>query len=114
MCYLTRAKIKSYHIFIKIFFIIISVVSIFMCTSDMRRDTGRHQSFPMHAKGANASNSYPDYEELKRNALGGAMRKFILVVYGLVNALVTVALILLVVYAPTRPILEEVGILTMQ
>jgi hypothetical protein len=100
--------------FVAFHFLTHLVLSILMCASDMRRDTGRHQSYPMRAKGANASNSYPDYEELKRDAPGGAVRKFILVVYGLVNALVTVALILLVVYAPTRPILEEVGILTVQ
>jgi len=54
---------------------------------------------------------YPDYEELKRDAPGSPVRIFVLIVYMLVNVIVAAALILLVVMAPTRPALEEFGIL---
>ena len=46
--------------------------------------------------------AYPDYEELKRDAPGSSVRIFVLIVYMLVNVIVTAALILLVVMAPTR------------
>jgi len=55
--------------------------------------------------------AYPDYEELKRDAPGSSVRIFVLIVYMLVNVIVTAALILLVVMAPTRSTLEEFGIL---
>jgi len=55
--------------------------------------------------------AYPDYEELKRDAPGSSVRIFVLIVYMLVNVIVTAALILLVVMAPTRSKLEEFGIL---
>ena len=46
--------------------------------------------------------AYPDYEELKRDAPGSSVRIFVLIVYMLVNVIVTAALILLVVMAPAR------------
>ena len=46
--------------------------------------------------------AYPDYEELKRDAPGSSVRIFVLIVYMLVNVIVTAALVLLVVMAPTR------------
>lgn len=55
--------------------------------------------------------AYPDYEELKRDAPGSGVRIFVLIVYMMINIIVTAALILLVVMAPTRPKLEEFGIL---
>jgi len=55
--------------------------------------------------------AYPDYEELKRDAPGSSVRIFVLIVYMLVNVIVTAALVLLVVMAPTRSTLEEFGIL---
>jgi len=55
--------------------------------------------------------AYPDYEELKRDAPGSSVRIFVLIVYMLVNVIVTAALILLVVMAPARSKLEEFGIL---
>jgi len=60
---------------------------------------------------ARNSGPYPDYEELKRDQPGSSVRTFVLVVYGLVNIIVTAALILLVVMAPTRQQLVEFGIL---
>jgi hypothetical protein len=60
---------------------------------------------------ARNSGPYPDYEELKRDQPGSSVRTFILCVYALVNIIVTAALILLVVMAPTRQQLVEFGIL---
>ena len=51
---------------------------------------------------ARNGHAYPDYEELKRDAPGSSVRIFVLIVYMLVNVIVTAALILLVVMAPTR------------
>jgi len=55
--------------------------------------------------------SYPDYEELKRDQPGSSVRTFVLCVYTLINMIVTAALILLVVMAPTRQKLVDFGIL---
>jgi len=54
---------------------------------------------------------YPDYEELKRDQPGSSIRTFVLFVYMIVNVIVTAALILLVVLAPTRQELVKIGIL---
>ena len=45
---------------------------------------------------------FPDYEELKGDSSGSGLRIFVLVVYFIINIIVTAALILLVVLAPTR------------
>ena len=55
--------------------------------------------------------SYPDYEELKRDAPGAGLRKFFLAVYILVGSLITAALIAMAVLAPTRDFLVEFNIL---
>lgn len=54
---------------------------------------------------------FPEYEELKRDAPGGNLRKFFLAFYIVVGSLVTAALIALVVLAPTRPNLVQAGLL---
>ena len=54
---------------------------------------------------------FPDYEELKGDSSGHGLRIFILVVYFIINVIVTTALILLVVLAPTRQKLVDIGIL---
>jgi len=54
---------------------------------------------------------FPDYEELKGDSSGSGLRIFVLVVYFIINVIVTAALILLVVLAPTRTKLEDLGIL---
>ena len=46
--------------------------------------------------------AYPDYEELKRDQPGSSVRTFVLCVYVIINLIVTAALVLLVVLAPTR------------
>jgi len=55
---------------------------------------------------------YPDYEELKRDHPGAGVRKFGLAAYTVVNFVVTALLIVLVVLAPTRPTLVNIGILS--
>ena len=45
---------------------------------------------------------FPDYEELKGDSSGSGLRIFVLVVYFIINVIVTAALVLLVVLAPTR------------
>ena len=44
----------------------------------------------------------PDYEVIKRDAPGSMVRIFLLLVYALINVLVTAILILIVVLAPVR------------
>ena len=63
--------------------------------------------YPMRQMGR----SYPDYEELKRDAPGAGLRKFFLAVYILVGSLITAALIAMAVLAPTRDFLVEFNIL---
>merc|ERR1712079_249488 len=50
-------------------------------------------------------------QELKGDSSGSGLRIFVLVVYFIINSIVTAALILLVVLAPTRTKLENLGIL---
>ena len=45
---------------------------------------------------------FPDYEELTRDSPGSTIRLFVFVVYIIVNVIVSTALVLLVVLAPTR------------
>ena len=47
-------------------------------------------------------NMFPDYEELQRDSPGSTVRLFVLLIYFIVNVIVSAALILLVVLAPTR------------
>lgn len=62
----------------------------------MRKDRpGGHGTYPMRS---NKNGLYPDYEELKRDAPGAGIRKFFLVVYFLVAAILATSLILLVNY----------------
>ena len=49
---------------------------------------------------------FPDYEELKGDSSGSGLRIFVLVIYFIINVIVTAALILLVVLAPTRWVLS--------
>ena len=96
--------------FVAFHFIMHLILSILMCSSDMRKDKQGYSSYPM--RNLNGTKGlYPDYEELKRDSPGTGVRKFFLFVYLLVIALVAAALILLVVFAPTRPVLEQAGIL---
>jgi len=65
--------------------------------------SGAGLSMRAHAAHHNGHHfAYPDYEELKRDAPGSPVRIFVLILYMLVNFIVTAALVLLVVMAPTR------------
>ena len=64
-----------------------------------------------HMPGGGRHNTFPEYEELKRDAPGGALRKFFLALYIIVGSLVTAALVALVILAPTRQALVDANIL---
>ena len=102
--------------FVGFHFIMHLVLSLLMCSSDMAKEKqGYNAAYPMRPmNGKSGHHMYPDYEELKRDAPGAGVRKFLLAIYMMVNLLVTAALILLVVYAPIRPSLEQAGILQPQ
>ena len=79
-------------------FILHLILSLHQCTSDMRKDRNGYAAYPMRNLNGQKGGLYPDYEELKRDAPGSGIRKFFLVVYVLVAAIATAALILLVIY----------------
>ena len=105
--------------FVAFHFLMHLVLSLLMCSSDMKKDKmsggggngNGYNSYPMRNMNGKNGNMYPDYEELKRDAPGGAVRKFFLAVYMLGNLVFAAALVLLVVFAPVRPILVRAGIL---
>jgi len=75
------------------------------CVSDSK--AGKVAGFPgvaMRPLGgkANPYHAYPDYEELKRDSPGSAGRVFLLILYAIVNVVITATLILIVVFAPFR------------
>jgi len=82
------------------------------CVTCVSESQSNKSGYPLAMRPmARNGHAYPDYEELKRDAPGSSVRIFVLIVYMLVNVIVTAALILLVVMAPTRSTLEEFGIL---
>jgi len=85
------------------------IMSCVMCKSehDAIGSKSTKNGYPMRQMGR----SYPDYEELKRDAPGAGLRKFFLAVYILVGSLITAALIAMAVLAPTRDFLVEFNIL---
>lgn len=112
--------------FVAFHFLMHLTLSLMMCISDRQRKMrgkynpnqhGGNNGYPMHQMGYASprginSHPYPDYEELKGDSPGSGVRKFFLAVYILVSGLVAAALIALVVLAPSRPLLQEVGILS--
>lgn len=91
------------------------LMSLMNCASDSRAAKTSPLKYPGRGYSGHRSNlPYPDYEELKRDAPGSGIRTFTLVMYGIINAVVTAALILLVAMAPTRPVLIDIGILQTQ
>ena len=97
-------------------------LSLMMCVSErQKKKRGKYHpngsGYPMHHMGYQATRGmppvhpYPDYEELKGDSPGSALRKFFLAVYIIVAALVAAALIALVVLAPSRSLLIDAGIL---
>ena len=93
-------KVTDYLLiaFVAFHFVMHIILSLHQCSSDMRKDA-RTNAYPMRGMGGkNGHGFYPEYEELKRDAPGAGVRKFLLFVYVLVVALITAALVLLVVY----------------
>ena len=90
------------------------LLSCITCASDSQAGKGINSGYPAPAGMRQMTRGgvvYPDYEELKRDAPGSALRIFVYIVYGIVNIIVTAALILLVVMAPLEPTLEQIGLL---
>jgi len=56
---------------------------------------------------ANPYQAYPDYEELKRDSPGSSGRVFLLILYAIINVVITAILILIVVYEPFRSWVAE-------
>jgi len=95
--------------FVAFHFLTHLLMSCITCVSESQ--SGK-SGYPMRSMARNSHHSsYPDYEELKGDAPGSGVRIFVLIVYMMVNIIVCAALILLVVMAPTRPTLEQFGIL---
>ena len=61
-----------------------------------------YSNYPPTMRHMARGHMFPDYEELKRDSPGSTVRLFVLVVYFIVNVIVSAALILLVVFAPTE------------
>lgn len=90
------------------------LLSCITCASDSQAGKSINSGYPAPAGMRQMTRGgvvYPDYEELKRDAPGSALRIFVYIVYGIVNIIVTAALILLVVMAPLEPTLEQIGLL---
>merc|ERR1712227_1082641 len=85
------------------------ILSCINCNSDSSKIG--YNSYPPTMRHMARGHMFPDYEELTRDSPGSTVRLFVLVVYFIVNVIVSAALILLVVLAPTRTKLEEIGIL---
>lgn len=97
--------------FVAFHFLTHLILSCINCNADNNK-IGYSGSYPPTMRHLGRGSMFPDYEELKRDAPGSTVRLFVLVVYCLVNVIVTTALILLVVLAPTGCQLEKMGILT--
>ena len=61
-----------------------------------------YTNYPGSMRHMARGNMFPDYEELQRDSPGSTVRLFVLLIYFIVNVIVSAALILLVVLAPTR------------
>jgi len=105
--------------FVAFHFIAHLLMSCIGCMSDSKAAKQSHMKYPPRGPyqpypGVRPyqGHPYPDYEELKRDNPGAGLRKFGLFVYMIVNFAATAALVLMVVLAPTRPILVDIGILS--
>merc|ERR1712024_152891 len=109
---LTKAELPRPHTdwlllaFVAFHFLTHLVLSAINCTQDTNKISYpprmRHMSRNGHV--------FPDYEELKGDSSGHGLRIFVLVVYFIINVIVTAALVLLEVLAPTRPMLVDWGL----
>jgi len=95
--------------FVAFHFLTHLILSCINCNSDSSKIG--YNSYPPTMRHMARGHMFPDYEELTRDSPGSTVRLFVLVVYFIVNVIVSAALILLVVLAPTRTKLEEIGIL---
>jgi len=92
------------------------IMSIVTCVGENKAAKYGNMKYPprgqYHPQTQRQPHQYPDYEELKRDHPGAGVRKFGLAAYTVVNFIVTTVLIVLVVLAPTRPTLVNIGILS--
>jgi len=91
------------------------IMSIISCVADNKAAKQGTQKYPTRGPYHPQQRSpyqYPDYEELKRDHPGVGLRMFGLVGYILVNTVVSAVLIVLIVFAPTRPTLVNWQILS--
>jgi len=95
--------------FVAFHFLTHLILSFINCNSDSSKMG--YNSYPPTMRHIARGHMFPDYEELTRDSPGSTIRLFVLVVYFIINVIVSAALILLVVLAPTRTKLEEFGIL---
>ena len=119
--YLDSFKMSTYSSNLNInfaaFVIFHALVHLVLSCLACRSEAGQAASYKSKYPGAggrhprNSRHNFPEYEELKRDSPGGGLRKFFLAIYIILGALVTAALIALVVLAPTRPGLVNAGIL---
>jgi len=98
--------------FVAFHFLTHLVLSGINCTSDNSKIG--YTNYPGSMRHMARGHMFPDYEELQRDSPGSTVRLFVFLIYFIVNVIVTAALILLVVLAPTRSKLECIGILPMQ
>jgi hypothetical protein len=90
------------------------IMSIVSCVGENKAAKQGTHKFPPRGQyhPQRGPHQYPDYEELKRDHPGAGVRKFGLAAYIVVCFIVTAVLISLVVMAPTRPTLVNIGILS--
>lgn len=118
---LDKAQLPKETDFLLIAFVIFHalihlVLSCLVCKSDNadRYSKAKNGYAMRHMSPGSRHHQFPEYEELKRDAAGGGLRKFFLAFYIIVGSLVTAALVALVVLAPVRPDLVKAGILPTQ
>ena len=111
---LDKAKLPKETDYLLIAFVIFHailhlIMSCAMCKSEASAFSVKNakNGYPMQRMGRQ---SFPDYEELKRDAPGADLRKFFLAVYIIFGVLVTAALVALVVLAPTCTALYDLGL----
>merc|ERR1712045_181020 len=104
------AQILAIVAFVAFHFLTHLVLSAINCNADNGKIG--YSNYPPTMRHMARGHMFPDYEELKRDSPGSTVRLFVLVVYFIVNVIVSAALILLVVFAPTESKLVEIGLLS--
>lgn len=94
--------------FVGFHFITHLIMSCVQCVSDSKASKSSGYPIAMRPMGGRGNgHAYPDYEELKRDAPGSMVRIFILLVYMLINVLITAVLILIVILNPFRSLVAD-------